>query len=126
MLKSVLIGSSLLIAAPALAQDATVEGDATATTGDGTVSADANANANVNADPNASVTAAGSAMMGWWPTSAIDRPYMRGKGKITAGLDYGIAKASVTVAGMTASATLDALNLSAASGVSEQINVGLG
>jgi hypothetical protein len=125
-LKSVLIGSSLLFAAPALAQDATVSGDATATTGDGTVSADANANGTVAADPNASVTATGNAMMGWWPMAAIDRPYMRGKGKITAGLDYGLAKASVTVAGMTASATLDALNVTAAYGVSDQINVGLG
>lgn len=124
-LKSVLIGSSLLFAAPALAQDATVSGDASATTGDGTVSADANANANVNADPNASVSATGNVMMGWWPTSAIDRPFMRGKGKITAGLNYGLGKASVTVAGMTSSATSDGMNVSAAYGVSDQINAGL-
>jgi hypothetical protein len=127
-LKSVLIGSSLLFAAPALAQDATVSGDASATTGDGTVSADANATETTNPDPNAaSVTATGSAMMGWWPTSAIDRPYMRGKGKITAGLDYDLFKASFfePITMTTISATGDALNLNAAYGVSDQINVGL-
>ncbi len=128
LLKSVLIGSSLLAAAPALAQDAEVSGDATATTGDGTV-ADPNANMNMSTDPNAaSVTATGSAMMGWWPTSAIDRPYMRGKGKITAGLDYDLFKASFfePISMTTISATGDALALTAAYGVSDQINVGLG
>lgn len=125
-LKSVLIGSSLLFAAPAIAQDAT--GDATEATGDETVS-DPNATEMTNPDPNAgSVTATGNAMMGWWPTSAIDRPYMRGKGKITAGLDYGLFKASFTdpLSGMSSSITADAINLSAAYGVSDQINVGLG
>lgn len=125
-LKSVLIGSSLLLAAPALAQDATVSGDATATTGDGTVSADPNAA--VTTDANASVTATGSAMMGWWPTSAVDRPFMRGKGKITAGLDYGLFKISFfePITMTTVSGTADAINVSAAYGVSDQINAGLG
>ena len=126
MLKSVLIGTSLLAAAPALAQDAEVSGDASATTGDGTVSADANANMNTNADPNASVTATGSAMMGWWPTSAIDRPYMRGKGKITAGLDYTLYSLSFNnpITMMTESVHADGIALNAAYGVSDQINVG--
>lgn len=124
-LKTVLIGSSLLLAAPALAQDVT--GDGTEATGDATAG-DPNATGTTNSDPNAtSVSATGNAMMGWWPTSALDRPYMRGKGKITAGLDYGLFKASFAIPGMPpASITADAINLSAAYGVSDQINVGLG
>lgn len=126
-LKYVLLGSSLLFAAPAFAQDATVGADASATTGDGTVSADANANANVNADPNAQVAAAGNAMMGWWPTSAVDRPYMRGKGKITAGLDYMLYSLSFQnpVTMMTESARADGIGLNGTYGLSDQINVGL-
>lgn len=125
-LKSVLIGTSLLCAAPALAQDATVSGDASATTGDGTVSGDANANA-TNTDPNASVTATGSAMMGWWPMSAIDRPFMRGKGKITADVDYGLLKFSFTnpITMMSDSVTGDFIAIGGAYGVTDQINAGL-
>ena len=94
LLKSALIGSSLLVAAPALAQD-TTDASGGVSTGDGT--ADANATATTNPDPNAaSVTATGNLMFGWWPTSAIDRPFMRGKGKITAGLDYGVGQATTT------------------------------
>lgn len=125
-LKSVLIGSSILFAAPALAQDAEVGADASATTGDGTVSADAT----VGTDPNAPVTtdasATGNAMMGWWPQAVVDRPYMRGKGKITVQGDLAIGKVSLAlIPGMPpVEATFDALNLGATYGVSDQINVG--
>lgn len=124
-LKSVLIGSSLLFAAPALAQD--VSGDASATTGDGTVPADPNAGMTTPPDPNASVTATGSAMMGWWPTSAIDRPFMRGKGKITADVDYGLLKFSFPnpITMMNDSITGDFIAIGGAYGISDQINAGL-
>lgn len=128
-LKSVLIGSSLLFAAPALAQDAEVGADASATTGDGTVSADANAT--VNADPNATGTvdasATGNVMMGWWPQAVVDRPYMRGKGKITVQGDLGIGKISIPPippATTGGTITFDALNVGATYGVSDQLNVG--
>jgi hypothetical protein len=127
-LKSVLIGTSLLFAAPAFAQDAEVGADATATTGDGTVSADANAN--VNADPNATgtadATATGNAMMGWWPQAVVDRPYMRGAGKITVQGDLNIGKINIPAIPPApgGSITVDALVLGGTYGVSDQINVG--
>jgi len=127
LLKSVLIGSSLLIAAPALAEDPVVEGEASATTGDGTT---VNADGSVNADPNATgtvdATATGNVMMGWWPQSAVDRPFMRGKGKITAGGDYTLYSFSFPnpITMMNESIRADGISLNAAYGVSDQINVG--
>jgi hypothetical protein len=63
-----------------------------------------------------------------WSKSAIDRPYFRGTGKITAGGDLSILKVSFPdPTGMTsgASFTLDFITLRAAYGVTDQISVGL-
>jgi hypothetical protein len=122
---AVLVGGAL-IATPAFAQDpdpaagGTVEAgasgevvaDPNAPAADGTVAVDANA--------------AAASGMGWWPTAAIDRPYMRGKGKISAGADFQYAAITLDDGmGNSISASADALSVNATYGISDQINAGV-
>jgi hypothetical protein len=113
-----LLGGTLL-ATPAFAQDPdpSMEGEYGAEVSGEGAGMEGMATTDTNAD-----VVAGTA---FWPQAAVDRPYMRPKGKVTAGLDYGFAKLSVTVGGMTVSGTGDAMALSAAYGITDQISAGL-
>ena len=61
-----------------------------------------------------------------WPPSAIDRPYLRGKGSITAGADFALTRISITdpMTGISAEATLDAFTLNGTYGITDQISAG--
>jgi hypothetical protein len=115
-----LLGGTL-IATPAFAQDPApvVEGEASA--GATTEGATMEGTATTTTDANAAIVG-GTA---FWPQSAIDRPYMRPKGKITAGADFGFAAFSFPDGmGGTTTVTADALGVNGTYGITDQINAG--
>jgi hypothetical protein len=112
-----LLGGTL-IATPAFAQDPppVVEGEASA--GATTEGATMEGTATTTTDANAAIVG-GTA---FWPQAAVDRPFMRPKGKITAGGDFNLLRISGE---MGEGLTLDYITLNAAYGITDQINVGL-
>jgi len=62
--------------------------------------------------------------MAAWSKSVIDRPLTVLKGKLGAEADLLIAHVSITILGMTASATSEGLGVGAAYGVSDKLEVG--
>ncbi len=120
-----LVAGGTLAASPAFAQD-TTDPNAGATTEAGMETpADPNApamdpNAAASVDAGATVSAVG------WSPSAIDRPYMRGKGAITAGADFSFLTLSFPdpVTGMSSSITVVYLTLSGSYGITDKISAG--
>jgi len=74
--------------------------------------------------PDGSTPAVEQTAPGGWPSSIIDRPLVLMKGKLGAHVDLLIAHASVTILGMTASSTSEALVLGAGYGVTDKITAG--
>lgn len=120
-----LVAGGTLAASPAFAQD-TTDPNAGATTEAGMETpADPNAPA---MDPNAaaSVDAGATVSTTGWPPSAIDRPYFRAKGKVSAGADFNLLKVSFPDGmGGASSLSLDYFTLDGTYAVSDQLSVGL-
>ena len=122
--------SKVLFAATLLAAPATVFADdppADGTTPDGGGGAGVDASGGVavgTGDGTATVDGSVSATVGVWPKSVIDRPLTVMKGKLGAEVDLAIARASITILGMTESSTSQGLRLGAAYGVTDKIHVG--
>jgi hypothetical protein len=77
-------------------------------------------------DPNAAAPAApaaGGSMMGW-TDAVINRPLTMPKGKVGIYGDLDVARISVTVAGMTASATSEGLHAGFGYGVDDKLEIG--
>ena len=116
---AVLVGGAL-IASPAFAQDpdpaveGTVEAEAS-----GEVVADPNAPA-ATTDANAAIVAGAA----FWPQAAIDRPYVRPKGKLTAGADFSLLKIADPT-GMGDGINIDFISLHGAYGITDQLSAGL-
>jgi hypothetical protein len=103
----------------------------------------ADANAEVAPDPNAGGGAtgmdgtanvsvdAGAGLSMLWPQSTIDRPYVVPAGTIAAGATLGVAKISfttidpVTMMPTTTTSTGEGMGISAAYGISDDLNAGL-
>jgi hypothetical protein len=116
-IKLALIAGGALLATPAFAQDPAP---------DPTVEAGAGAEVNAGgagAGMEGTVEATGGSTMAW-PKEIIDRPLTVLAGKLGAEADLYIAHASVTIAGMTSSATSEGLFLGAGYGISDKLEVG--
>jgi hypothetical protein len=126
-LKTLLIGSSLLLAAPAFAQgdDASGGGGGSATVGAG---ADASAGgAGAGAGAGATVSAGGDAAMGAWGDQLISNPQTLPKGGLGVEGTLEIVNLSATdpTTGMSlGSATFELLGIGAGYGVSDKLTVG--
>ncbi len=127
-LKTLLIGSSLLLAAPA----AFAQGDDASGGGDGsaTVGADASAGAGgANAGAGATVTtdAGGGGMAAGWSDQLINNPQTLPKGAIGVGASFEILSLTFTdpVSMTSSTSTAEALFLAADYGVTDKIDVGL-
>ena len=118
--------AGLMIASPSVAlAEGEVEAGASATV-EGEVAADPNATATGDGSTGGAMPVVMSAA--GWSKSAIDRPYFRPTGKITAGGDLSIVKFSIpdpTGMGGGFSATLDFITLRGAYAVTDQLSVGL-
>lgn len=119
--KLAVVAGSLLLAAPALAQDADpseggmeMEGEASMEAGTTGMEGSADASAG---EPGAALG---------WPSSVIDRPYLRGKGSISAGLDFSLLRVAFSIPdlGISDSVTVDVLTLSGTYGITDKISAG--
>ncbi|MBV8756819.1 MAG: hypothetical protein JO257_06085 [Deltaproteobacteria bacterium] len=123
-MKTLLIGSSLLLAAPAAfaqGDDASGGGGGSATVGAG---AEVNAGgAGASAGAGATVAAGGDAAVGW-PAEMGSRPYTLLKGGLAAYGDFDIMHASITAGTTTSSFTQEQFHLGAGYGVSDKLTVG--
>lgn len=123
-IKLAVVASGLLFAVPALAQDFDDSSSEEAGTG---MEGEAGMEAGTSGMEGSTDAGAVAAVPGvGWPPSAIDRPYLRGKGSITAGADFILVRVSVSDpnTGISASATLDALAINGTYGITDQISAG--
>ena len=126
-IKLAVIAGGALFAAPVLAQDADPMADPStdpaaenpADPGMG-MEGDTTGMEGTPTDATGAIPAVG------WPPSAIDRPYLRGKGSITAGADFSLVRISITdpMSGISVDATLDAFTLNGTYGITDQISAG--
>lgn len=121
-LSKILFAATLIAAPTTVLADGDPPADGTAGGGgDGTAGG---APAGGDGTATAPATGDAGAMMSAWSKSVIDRPLTVLKGKIGAEADFFIAHASITILGVTASATSEGLGVGAGYGVSDKLEVG--
>ncbi len=125
-IKLAVIAGGALFAAPVLAQDADPMADPTTdptAENPGDPSMGMEGGTGMEGQP---VDAVGTISAVGWPPSGIDRPYLRGKGSISASADFGFARLAFTdpLTGMSSSINVDAFQIGGTYGITDQISAG--